>query len=64
MHKPKVLGLLEPRTSGVQVDEICRKIGFDNWVCVEAVGFSEGIWIFWMYVYSVDIMFMHPQLWF
>lgn len=46
VHRPRVLGLLEPRVSGVQADSICKKIGFDNWVRVEAVKFSGGIWLF------------------
>lgn len=61
VHRPRILALLEPRISGDQTNGICRKVGFDNWVQVEAVGFSDGIWIFWMDGYMVDILFTHPQ---
>lgn len=46
IHKPNILGLLEPKVSGVHVDNICRRIGYDEWVRMEAVGFSGGIWVF------------------
>ena len=39
--------LLEPRVSSYQVYGICTKIGFENWIRVEAVGFSGKIQIFW-----------------
>lgn len=46
-HKSDILAFIEPRVSGAQADETCLKVGFPNWVRVEAVGFSGGIWIFW-----------------
>lgn len=61
IQKPKLLGLLEPRVSGVHTDVICKKIGFDNWIRVEAVGFNGGIWIFWGNEYDVHIVYTHPQ---
>lgn len=61
VHKPKILGLLEPKVSGDQVNGICKKIGFDNWVKVDAVGFSDGIWVFWMDELLIDIVYAHPQ---
>lgn len=42
-HKPHILGLLEPKSSGFKADEVCRKLGFEEWVRVEAIGFSGGI---------------------
>lgn len=61
VHKPKILGLLEPRVSGDQADGICKRIGLENWVRVEAVGFSGGIWVFWSEELAVEILYTHPQ---
>lgn len=58
-HKPNILGLLEPKVSGEQADMICRKIGYDEWVRVEVVGFSGGIWIFWRENIEVNIRASH-----
>ncbi|XP_019162021.1 PREDICTED: uncharacterized protein LOC109158590 [Ipomoea nil] len=46
-HRPSLVGLVEPKVSGSQANAICTKFGFDEWVRVEAVGFSGGIWILW-----------------
>lgn len=29
--------------SGANADTVCKKLGFDNWARIEAVGFSGGI---------------------
>ena len=47
VHKPDILGLLETRISGDRVDIICRKLGFDYWLRVEAHGYNGGIWCLW-----------------
>ncbi|XVF64686.1 hypothetical protein PTKIN_Ptkin09bG0187600 [Pterospermum kingtungense] len=52
-HKPFMVGLLEPRASGSHADDICKKIGFDNWLRVEAVSFSESI--------IINVVQTHPQ---
>lgn len=44
-HKPHILGILEPRIFGFKVDEVCNKLGLDEWVKVEAIGFSGDIWV-------------------
>lgn len=44
-NKPDVIALLEPRIFGDQADKVCSSTRFDNWVRVEAVGFSGGIWV-------------------
>lgn len=44
-HKPDVLGLLEPKVSGSQADDICEKLGLRNWIRVESVGFNGGIYM-------------------
>ena len=32
---------------GSQSDEVCIKLGFNAWICVEAWGYSGGVWFFW-----------------
>lgn len=41
------LALFETRVSGNKVDAIIKRLGFDEWFKVDAVGFSGGIWILW-----------------
>ncbi|XP_073046080.1 uncharacterized protein [Primulina eburnea] len=60
-HNPKIVGLLEPRVSGTHADAICNKMKYENWVRVEAVGFSGGIWIFWNDDVTLEILYSHPQ---
>ncbi|XVF58991.1 hypothetical protein PTKIN_Ptkin07bG0237900 [Pterospermum kingtungense] len=59
-YKVNILGFLEPRVSRTQVDLVCKGIGFENWVRVQAVGFSGGIWLFWKEWFSVDIVYTYP----
>lgn len=47
MYRLNFVALLEPRVSGVKTYGIVKKIGLDGGVCVEANGFSEGIWCLW-----------------
>ncbi|XVF54107.1 hypothetical protein PTKIN_Ptkin05aG0154200 [Pterospermum kingtungense] len=61
-HKPVILGLLKPRVSGAHADDICKKIGFDNWLRVEAIGFSSGLWVFWKDSVTIEVVQTHPQL--
>ncbi|XP_073045682.1 uncharacterized protein [Primulina eburnea] len=58
---PRILGLIEPRVSGYQADEICKKMGFENWLRVEATGFSGGIWVFWQDDMKLEIVHTHSQ---
>lgn len=60
-HKPDIVGLLEPRVSGTHADDICKNIGYENWIRVEAVGFSGGIWIFWKKDTQLSVIASHPQ---
>lgn len=46
-HKPILVGIFETKLSGSQADDICRRFGFDQWVRVEALCFSGGVWVFW-----------------
>lgn len=43
IDKPQILGLLEPKISGSNADVVCNKLGFTDWIRVEALGFSGGI---------------------
>ena len=45
INNSMILGLLEPRISGVQADKRCNSLGFESWIRVEALGFSGGIWL-------------------
>lgn len=43
IHKPDVIGLLEPKVSGIHTDNICKHVGFEEWARVESVRYSGGI---------------------
>ncbi|XP_019186538.1 PREDICTED: uncharacterized protein LOC109181240 [Ipomoea nil] len=45
LHKPAIVCLLEPKVSGSQANGICSCFGFSEWVRIEAIGFSGGIWL-------------------
>lgn len=60
-HKPNVLGLLEPKISGMKADGICNKLGFDECVRVEAIRFSGDIWILWKNSIHAKVITTHPQ---
>ncbi|XP_019160671.1 PREDICTED: uncharacterized protein LOC109157220 [Ipomoea nil] len=60
-HRPSLLGLVEPRVSGDQANSFCSKLGYEDWVRVEAMGFSGGIWVFWNKPLEVKVEFTHPQ---
>ncbi|XP_019157557.1 PREDICTED: uncharacterized protein LOC109154147 [Ipomoea nil] len=60
VYKPVILCLLEPKVSGVQADSICSRLGIEEWLRVEAFGFT-GIWVLWRDTISVDILTTHPQ---
>ncbi|XP_019172990.1 PREDICTED: uncharacterized protein LOC109168419 [Ipomoea nil] len=60
-HEVDVVGLLEPRISGNSADKACKSFGFENWIRVEAVGFSGGIWILWNDGVRVEIVATNPQ---
>lgn len=42
-----VLIICETRVSGSKADTIIRKLGFSNWMRIEATGFAGGIWLLW-----------------
>lgn len=61
LHKPHILGLLEPKISGSKANEVCKQLGFEDWVRVEALGFSGGIWVLWRNTIKVKILKTHTQ---
>ncbi|XP_019199146.1 PREDICTED: uncharacterized protein LOC109192895 [Ipomoea nil] len=47
VYKPNVMGIFEPKVSGHQANTICSKLGFSDWVRVEAVTqFGHSLWVF------------------
>lgn len=59
--KPDIVSLLEPRISGDMANKVCQSLGFDNWIRVEAVGFSGGIWVLSKNNMHMDIITTNPQ---
>lgn len=45
VHKPVVIGLLEPKQSARKIEEFSRKIGFES--CYHGDPINSHIWIFW-----------------
>ncbi|XP_019200239.1 PREDICTED: uncharacterized protein LOC109193862 [Ipomoea nil] len=60
-YRPDVLGLVEPKLSGYQVSAICSKMGYEDWVRVEVVGFSGGIWVLWNKPIEISVLYTPPQ---
>lgn len=46
-HLVHILILCETRVSGSRVDRIMSKLGFNNWIRIEATGYAGGIWAMW-----------------
>ena len=61
IHKPDIMGLVEPRIRGVQADSTCIKMSFHNWIRIEALGFSGGIWVLWKDCIQVNVLRTHLQ---
>ncbi|KAG8652230.1 hypothetical protein MANES_06G066201v8 [Manihot esculenta] len=60
--KPSILVLVEIQVSGFRVDMIFLKMSFDYWFRVEAIGFNDGIWVFWNNsIGLVSLLSTHPQ---
>ena len=47
--------------SGFQTNDICNDLGFNHWVRVEALDFSDCIWILWKDLCHIEIIKTHPQ---
>ncbi|CAN1154328.1 hypothetical protein LINPERHAP2_LOCUS19948 [Linum perenne] len=42
---PSVVFILEPRISGRKAERVCRKLGYEECIRSDTVGFSGGIWV-------------------
>ena len=60
IHKPYIGGLLEMKTKYTHADMVCNKLGFEHWIKVKAVGFSDGIWVLWKDIVQVEVLRTHP----
>ncbi|GMJ12502.1 hypothetical protein HRI_004919400 [Hibiscus trionum] len=60
-QKPEVVAIMEPRISGSKADDFIRRSGFDSSFRVEAMGFSEGIWVLWKDTLQIDIVAVSDQ---
>lgn len=47
-HKPNVLVLVETHMGGAHAEKIASMLNFTGHTLVDAVGFSGGIWVYWM----------------
>lgn len=47
LYKPDIIAILEPRISGQVANIVCKRVGKENWIRVEANGFNGGIWVLW-----------------
>lgn len=47
IHHLNYVAIFEPRISGPRVDDVCRRIGLQGTVRVDAIGFSGGILCLW-----------------
>ncbi|MBA0680177.1 hypothetical protein Goari_011889 [Gossypium aridum] len=54
-YKPYIISFLETKVSGIKVDKIIAKLGFRYSYRVEAIGYSEGIWIGWKNYVRVEV---------
>ncbi|XP_039025206.1 uncharacterized protein LOC120158440 [Hibiscus syriacus] len=59
--KPNLVTILEPLISGGRANAFIAATGFDRSHCIEAVGFSGGIWLCWRRKIHVDILLNHFQ---
>ena len=69
MHNLDILIILEPKIQGSQVDEVCRKLGFDDWIRVEGWGtmvefvfFFKKVSSFSFCLLSSDPQFIHGMI--
>ncbi|XP_019167321.1 PREDICTED: uncharacterized protein LOC109163057 [Ipomoea nil] len=60
-HRPSFICLLEPKVSSNQANKLCSGFGFDEWIRVEAVGFSGGIGLLWKKSVTINVINTHPQ---
>ncbi|XP_039003534.1 uncharacterized protein LOC120130342 [Hibiscus syriacus] len=56
-----VVAILEPRISGIDVDQFIKNSDFEFSYRVEASGFSGGIWILWKNSFHITILAVSRQ---
>ncbi|KAK8636375.1 hypothetical protein V6N13_124121 [Hibiscus sabdariffa] len=61
-YKPSLIGIVEPRISSARADSVIATLGFHYSHCIEAVGFSGGLWLCWHASIRVDVLVHHFQL--
>lgn len=62
-YKVGILCLLETRISGPGAEKVVRKLGFTNWIRLEASSFPGRIWVLWNEDSTqVDYVFLIPNL--
>ncbi|KAG8634680.1 hypothetical protein MANES_17G070550v8 [Manihot esculenta] len=62
LYHPNIFCLVEPHISGEAADEVCGLLGYENWIRVEAVGFSGGIWLLWSEDgFRIELVVTDPQ---
>lgn len=47
LYKSNSVALLEPHIHGEIADDVWKSLKKKNWIRIEAMGFSGGIWILW-----------------
>lgn len=47
IHRPDIVILIETRISGDQANNVIFSLGYERFIKVDAMGFSEGIWVLW-----------------
>lgn len=45
--KSGIMILTKKKVKEPQASEICRSLGYSNWVCADPIGFVGGVWILW-----------------
>lgn len=58
-HKPMMIGILEPKRSGVRINEYARKLGYTG--CLHGEPINTYIWIFWRLDIDIQVEDIHPQ---
>lgn len=67
-HSLDILVLVETRISGVRASKVLQNLGFPCFECVQAKGFSGGIWVLWedatfsLEVVTKNKQFMHLKV--
>lgn len=55
-HNPQGLFLMETKCGEVKIGNVCRNLGFDHWVSVDAKGTAGGLVIMWSEDLALEII--------